>query len=142
MRSIRSCSRARTSSQRGFALVWAVGLSLLFFMLIELMLMDSARELKEARRFRARMVAQILAENAAELAAAQIVQVNGTPPPAVAEDWQGKMGGTVTRNGVSGLFRIVGDGEVKGPEKAKARVTVEGQALGTNVDVDWTIHEP
>jgi type II secretory pathway component PulK len=142
LRSIRSCSRARTTSQRGFALVWAIGLSLLFFMLIELMLIDSARELKEARRFRARMVAQILAENAAELAAKRIVDDDRVSATEVAEDWQGKMGGSLTRNAHSGLFRIIGDGEVKGPEAAKARVTVEGMAKGTNVKIDWTIHEP
>ena len=56
LRSIRSSSRARTS-ERGFALIAAIALSVLYFALMELMLIDSSRELAEARRFRARIVA-------------------------------------------------------------------------------------
>ena len=140
LRSIRSCSRARTTSESGFALIWAVGLALLFFMLIELMLIDSARELKEARRFRSRMVAQILAENGAELAAVHIGERERETPSA--EDWQGKITGELTRIPQSGNFLIVGTGETKGTEPAQARVDVEGVANGGVVTVNFTVHKP
>ena len=68
MRSIRSSSRARTS-ERGFALIAALTLAVLYFALMELILIDSSRSLAEAQRFRARIMAATLAEDAAELAA-------------------------------------------------------------------------
>jgi hypothetical protein len=66
--SIKSCNRARTS-ERGIALAIALIVAVLYFGLIELMLYDASRELAEARRFRARIIAVTLAENGAELAA-------------------------------------------------------------------------
>jgi hypothetical protein len=46
LRSIRSSSRARTTEgQKGFALILAIGIAVVFFLLVELMLIDSAREL-------------------------------------------------------------------------------------------------
>src|SRR5215213_2449819 len=68
LRSIRSSSRARTS-ERGFALIAALTLALLYFALMELILIDSSRSLAEAQRFRARIMAAAVAEDAAELAA-------------------------------------------------------------------------
>lgn len=135
MRSIRSFSRARTS-ERGFALIWAIGLALLFFLLIELMLIDSSRELAEARRFRARIVAETLAENGAELAAAQMVLRDYAR--ASAEDWQGEIVGTMTKS--AGGFVIVGEGTAKGTEKASARVHVQGRISGTDIIIDHTMH--
>ena len=48
-------------------------LAVLYFALMNLLLVDSSRELAEARRFRARIIAAVLAENAVELAAQQMV---------------------------------------------------------------------
>ena len=138
MRSARSCSRARTSeSQRGFALIWAIGLALLFFMLIELMLIDSARELAEARRFRAKVVATALAENGAELAAAQMISQSMSDVRA--ESWQGKIEGKMARS-FDGTFEIVGDGEATGTDPAEARVHVQGRVTGNKIVIDYTRH--
>ncbi|HWS71823.1 MAG TPA: hypothetical protein VN605_06890, partial [Thermoanaerobaculia bacterium] len=69
-------------------------LSVLYFGLMELMLIDSQRALAEARRFRARVVASTLAESAAELAAEQLVNHGGVVP--VNEtDAQGTMRGNL-----------------------------------------------
>lgn len=136
MRSIRSSSRARTS-ERGFALIWAIGLALLFFLLIELMLMDSARELAEARRFRAKVVAAALAENGAELAAAKMTERFNSDVSA--EDWQGKINGKMTRN-ADGGFEIIGDAESKGTDPTTARVKVQGRLVGTDIKIDFTVH--
>lgn len=139
MQSIRFCNRERTT-ERGFALLWAIGLAVLFFMMIELMLIDSARELNEAQRFRARIVAMVLAENGAELAAARIVERQS----AVAndEDWQGKTHAEMTKNVSSGAFVIVAGGVTAGPQPSKAEVRVEGVAEGTNIRIDFTRHTP
>jgi len=144
LRSIRSSSRARTTDgERGFALIWAVGLALLFFMLIELMLIDSARELAEARRFRAKIVAATLAEHGAEPAARQMITQPGAPVRE--EDFQGTYQGTLTKGPVdpaSGVatFVVVGEGEAKGISKASARVEISGYMTGTNIAISFTKH--
>jgi hypothetical protein len=129
LRSIRSCSPARTTSratgQGGFALLWAIGLAVLFFMLIELMLIDSARELREAQRFRARIVAAVLAENGAELAAHRIVDNIAHNPEQT--DWQGTITGQMSKNPLSGDFRIIGTGRTAGTVPTTARVELKGR---------------
>ena len=148
MRSIRSSSRARTNSQRGFALIAAIALAILYFALIELMLLESSRELNEARRFRARIVAATLAENGAELAAAAMVQKSYTT--ANAEDWQGTITGTMQRtpvdpndpNTIGIPFTITGDGKTKGVTTVRASVRVYGRIIGNDVRIQYTMHEP
>ncbi|HUP61104.1 MAG TPA: hypothetical protein VNA69_11855 [Thermoanaerobaculia bacterium] len=138
MPSIRSCSRARTSSERGFALIAAIALAILYFALIELMLIESSRELAEARRFRARVVAATLAENGAELAAASMVTRQSAT--ANAEDWQGTIRGTMRR--AENQFEIEARGDATGVAKATARVRVYGRILGTDVRIQYTMHAP
>ena len=134
--SIRSCSRARTS-ERGFALAMALIIATLYFGLIGLMLFDASRELAEARRFRARIVALTLAENGAELAAHMIVPA---PPmgPVNEEDWQGTMTGSRMKNGDD--FKIVGTGTTSGVVEVHARVEVDGKIVGDQVHIYYTRH--
>jgi hypothetical protein len=108
--SIRSFSRGRTESQRGFVLVIALVLAILYFMLMGLVMIDSSRAQAEAQRFRARMMAAVLAENAAELACAQMV----TLPSGMAnkEDKQGRMFGTYRRTS-GDKFEVNGEGRRK-----------------------------
>jgi hypothetical protein len=136
LRSIRSSSRARTT-EGGFALIWAIGLALLFFLMIELMLIDSSRELAEARRFRAKIVAATLAENGAELAAAQMV--NRYSADVNAEDWQGEINGVLHKSG-DGQFEITGDGKASGTDAVKARVEIKGRVVGNDIKIDFTKH--
>lgn len=141
MRSNRSCSRARTG-ERGFALVWAVGLALLFFMLIQLVLLDSSRELSEARRFRARILAINLAENGAELSAVHMRDhIRGVGSH---EDWQGAISGEFQKNPQTGEFTMWGEGVTRGTVQAKARVDVKGRyvAAANRIEIDYTIHTP
>ena len=122
-RSTRSCSRARTT-ERGFALAMALIIAVLYFGLIELMLYDASRALAEARRFRARIIALTLAENAAELAAVNIV--NNTSGNAEGGDWQGTITGKMTRNADTGKFQIDGTGVATGVVEVRATVQVLG----------------
>ena len=139
MRSIRSCSRARTNSQRGFALIAAVVLAILYVALIELLLLDSARELGEARRFRAKVVAATLAENGAELAAASLLTKDTNT--ANETDAQGTMFGQMTKT--NGKFEIGGEGSTTGLVRTKATVQLTGRIEGTNkVVIDYAVHTP
>lgn len=140
MRSISSFSRAR-KSERGFALVAAIGLAILYFALVELMLIDSARELKEARRFRAKVVAATLAENGAEYAAVEMLsRVGGAKR---GENEQGSYSGRLTRRATGGAveeFVISGEGTTTGTERVRATVELRGDIVGTNVVIRWANH--
>jgi len=140
---MRSSFRARTRrrSERGYVLITAIVLAVLYFALMELMLIESSRSLREAQRFRSRIVAQVLAENAAELAAVQIADRAGTNVDA--EDWQGKMKGEQKRSDTA--FEITGSGTTTGVAPVTATVRVQGRFVKDasnqlRLVVDYTFH--
>jgi hypothetical protein len=135
LRSIRSTSRARTG-ERGFALLAAIILAALYFGLMELLLIDSARELREAQRFRARVVAETLAENGAELAAADLI--NRSSSTASAEDWQGRIGGRMNKTGP--VFRIEAQGIATGVVRQEATVSIQGRINGNRISIEYADH--
>jgi hypothetical protein len=128
--------RAPTRNQRGYAIITAVALSILYFALMELMLIDSSHALQEAQQFRSRIVASTLAENAAELAAENMI----TAPRGMAsyEDDQGRMLGSISVNGDQ--FEINAQGDTKGVVPVKATVRVQGRIEGNHIAVDYTFH--
>jgi hypothetical protein len=105
--------------------------------MVELLLLDSSRELAEARRFRARIVAETLAENGAELAALNIVTTEKSET--TAEDWQGSFVGRMARN-ADGSFDIEAEGTSSGLAESKAKVLVRGRVVGGDVRVQYTVH--
>src|SRR6266699_1606314 len=86
----RSLFRGRINSQRGYVLISAIALAILYFALMELMLIDSSRALREAQRFHQHVLAVTLAESAAELSAASMVTRNAGDTIS-ADDEQGIM---------------------------------------------------
>jgi hypothetical protein len=136
-RSIRSCSHARTT-ESGFALAIALILAVLYFGLIELQMIDSSRELAAARRFRARVIAETLAENAAEGAALKIVDPTSAPVAFNRTDEQGEMAGTITKSGK--IFTISGTGVSAGLESTRASVELRGTIEGTEIKIDYAKH--
>jgi Tfp pilus assembly protein PilX len=137
LRSIRSFSRGRTERQRGFVLISALILAVLYFGLMELMLIDSQRALSEAQRFRARVVASTLAESAAELAAQQLVTRSASTVDV--QDAQGTMHGTLQRSGPE-AFTLTGTATSGGVQQATASVVVNGRVQGVAVHIDSTAH--
>jgi hypothetical protein len=115
------------------ALVTAV----LYFALVELMLVDAQRELEEARRFRARVVAEALAENAAELAALEIVTRDQTPEFTLTTE-QGTLRGSMTKSG--NTFDIHGEGTTSGLTQSTARVYLRGAVSGKSVWIHYSLH--
>ena len=137
LRSIKSCNRARTT-ERGFALAMALIISALYFGLIGLMLFDAQRELAEARRFRARIVALTLAENGAEYTALMIVP--RVPQKDVAEeDAQGRITGTRLLD-ADGNFKIKASGTSTGVVEVRATVEIDGKVVGNEVHIYYTRH--
>lgn len=100
------------------------------------MLLDSSRALREAQRFRARVIAATLAESAAELASANMV--NQYSAHVNAEDDQGTMTGNLQRTGTQ--FMITANSEATGVPPQKADVRVQGRINGTQIIVDYTFH--
>jgi len=139
LRSIKYCSRARTNSERGFALVAAIVLAVLYVALVELLLIDSSRELAEARRFRARVVAATLAENGAELACTGML--SNVSANVNAGDWQGTISGTMRRT-PDGQFEVTGSGATSGVVQTTARVRLYGRIVGNDVRIQYSMHEP
>jgi hypothetical protein len=117
--------------------VLALVLAVLYFGLIELLMLDSSRELEEARRFRARIVAETLAENGAELAALQIASRDRND--VAAEDWQGVVKGTMLKS-AGGSFDITAEGTTSGVTESKANVHVRGRVVGNSVRIQYTVH--
>jgi hypothetical protein len=141
--SIRSSSRARTS-ERGLALALALIVAVLYFGLIELMLMDASRQLAEARRFRARIIALTLAENGAELAALHLASDKPATPQPPLTDWQGTAGGTLSK-GIKDdhgdvQFKIDATGAATGIVETHATVYVQGRVNGQHIAIDYTHH--
>lgn len=139
MQSTRSCSRARTNSERGFALMAATAVAVLYFGLMTLLLLDSSRELAEARRFKAKVVAATLAENGAELAALQIADPARASYDATAEDWQGSISGRMSKD-AGGQFEIEAEGKSAGLGPVTAHVRVLGRIVGNDVRIQYTMH--
>jgi Tfp pilus assembly protein PilX len=126
----------KKNNQRGFVLITAMVISILYFALMELLLIDSSRALNEAQRFRAHVVAGTLAESAAELAAFHIVtQTSATIDK---QDSQGTMHGVLVRNDNS--FVLQGEGVAIGAMTQSAKVRVEGRVEGLAVKIDFTLH--
>jgi hypothetical protein len=115
----------------------ALVLAVLYFALVELALIDSQRDLAEARRFRARIVAETLAENAAELAAHQIVTRTSTPPFEF-EMEQGKITGSMQKNGLDYVIR--GQGTTSGVTESTASVILRGRVQDQNVSIRYSQH--
>lgn len=126
--SIRSSFRGRT--ERGFALITALLLAILFLGIIELALADATASQREARRFRERISSQILADNAIELAAAGMLtkQSNSSIER---ETEAGRMKGSF-KILPSGRFELAGEGVSAGLE-VRATVVLEGRVIGNRI---------
>jgi len=105
-------------------------------MLMELMLIDSSRALREAQRFRSKVVAATLAENGAELAAQQMV--TRTTALVTSKDEQGTMKGTYNRGSTE--FELTGSGTTSGVMPLTASVKVQGRVEGNVVKIDYATH--
>ncbi|MBI2214638.1 MAG: hypothetical protein HYU52_13415 [Acidobacteria bacterium] len=139
--SISSSCRALTDAERGYALLSALAIAVLFFGLITLVLWESTIRHRAAQSFRARIQAQALAENAAELAARGLA--DGSALSASAETDAGTMAATGTASiGLDGktYFEINAEGVARGPNGMVATVTVTGYANVSGVTITSSKH--
>lgn len=136
--SSRSCFPVRAEHpQRGFVLLSVLLIAVLYFGLIELLLSDGSQRLREAQRFRSVITANILAENAAELATAGMVGLSENEASAELEE--GSMSGTYRRVGENG-FVVEAFGSSIGTNNTKRTVTIEGEIHAASVRIHRTRH--
>ena len=112
-------------------------LAILFFALMTLLLIESSEMSRRADRYRSRVMAQVLAENGAELAAQQMVTSVVTTKSY--EDEQGRVEGKYKLS-PSGRFDLTGSSETKGLPPVKATVSIQGHLDGTTPRIDFTFH--
>jgi hypothetical protein len=143
LQSIRFSSRGRTDAkssrrtERGFVLLAALLIAVLYFALMELLLLDSTLALQDAQRFRSRVMAATLAEDGAELAAAGMVAKSGASVDR--DDLQGTVSGNYVRTGCCN-YELTGKALTKGVPPASAHVRLQGRINGTTVSIDYATH--
>jgi hypothetical protein len=134
--------------ERGYVLITAIAMAILYFALMELMLIDSSRALREAQRFRSKVIATTLAESAAELSAASMV-TNLKDNGINADDEQGSMKAKcavtpIPNNDPSkpkeSAFMIDAEATTSGVSPVTSKVSVQGRIVGQQVKVDYTFH--
>lgn len=127
-------------------LIAAIALAILYFGLMELMLIDSQRALREAQRFRSKIVATTLAENAADLAAEQLCTNYKTTVDYKNAD--GTMEGTMDRVDMPATpdgpqkssFVIKVTGATSGVSPASATLKLDGEVVGASVRIKYSYH--
>jgi hypothetical protein len=122
--------------ERGFVLIAALCLAILYIAFMELLLIDSSRALAEAQRFRSKIVAAVLAENGAELAAARMVE--RTARNAEGTTAEGAFSGRYTRTQQN--FELTGEGTTSGVSPSSASVELRGAVNGTRVTIAFSQH--
>jgi hypothetical protein len=113
-------------------------------------MIESSRELGEARRFRSRVIAQNLAENGAELAAVKMALPERASSNVHAEDWQGEISGQMQKTGSGPLewpFKIEATGKTSGLVPIETKVVVIGRVVidgagAPDVRIQYTMHTP
>jgi Tfp pilus assembly protein PilV len=115
-------------------------IAILYYALIALLLWESSVRYRAAQRFRSRVVAQTLAENAAELAAKNITSSSSATVRGEIDG--GTMDATLAVNQTSEAttFRIDARGVARGVQPVTATVTVWGRLENGRVLIDRTSH--
>lgn len=120
-------------------LISALVIALLYLGLIEMLWMDAAQRIREAQRFRARVEAQTLAENAVELAAQRLVLAASSTVDA--ELPEGTMRATMTRD-LDDNFVIEATGRGSRLFRYEARITLQGRIDGADITIQRVAYWP
>ena len=121
--------------EKGFVILGALFLALIYFASVELLLADTTARLLELRRTRARMAAEILADNAVELSADSMVVRLSVDAEKTTEE--GTMMSTY-RTEPDGTFVI--EANAVTAAGARARVQMRGRVTGTSISILRTRH--
>lgn len=132
---MRSPSRARNS--RGYILVTVLVVGLVYFGLMEIILIETVQAHRQAQQFRSRVIAAAAAENAAELAAVDMI--NSSTNAVEEEDRQSAMEAEYARR-PDDSFEITATARTRGIWKTAASVYLEGRIVGTSIQITRAEH--
>lgn len=132
--------RRRQDGERGFVLISVLVISTLYFALILLILWESTLRYRGAQAFRARVIAQTLAENAVELAAGGLT--TGASGDVDEEISDGLMHAEVEVTGPSDdlEFHINAEGRSAGVQSTASSVEVWGRVRNGQILIERTKH--
>lgn len=122
----------RGPSERGFALITAILLSILALTAMELAMRDATDRIRHAHRFRSRISSQILADNAAELAAARMIEKSSFQVDRTGE--AGEMAARYTRL-PGNRFEIEASGVASGVTTVRSAIVLRGVISGASVRI-------
>ena len=128
----------RKPRERGYALITALILALLYFALMELVWIESTDALRGANRFRSTVLAEILAQNGAELVAEEMVARSSRD---ALTELPG--GGVVAsyRRMPDFSFEIRSTALSSGPFRVRRSLVVAGTIIDGNVSIVRTSHD-
>jgi hypothetical protein len=126
----------RHAGERGIILIAVIIVAILYFAMIELMLMESTEASRQADRFRSRVMAHVMAENGIELAAENMVNVGATQHTYT--DSQGTIRGEYKRTGDS--FELTGSAVTAGVAPTKADAKLQGIVNASRITVTFSMH--
>ncbi|HXI12846.1 MAG TPA: hypothetical protein VNM92_09375 [Thermoanaerobaculia bacterium] len=131
-----------SKGERGFVLLSVLLLALLYFGMMELMAIETSEAARSASRFRSRIVAQTLAESAAEVGLHKMLYSSSRS--ATSEGIDGTMTSEQTLN-PDGSFEIRASGVSRGAFSMRATVSIYGRATirddgSTELSIDRTLH--
>ena len=132
--------RKGRDGERGFVLITVLVIATLYFALIMLILWESSMRYQAAQRFRSRVIAQTLAENAAELAARGLA--TGSSGDIDEEISEGLMLAEIEVTGPmsNGDFHIRAAGRSSGVRQTEASGEVWGRVQNGRVMIERTKH--
>lgn len=137
---IASSFHERTEREGGWVLLSVLVISTLYFALMALVLWESTVRYRAAQRFRARVVAQALAESAAEMAARDLATGSSGSVEEEIDDGIMAREATITGNAAGGTFHIEAAGRSFGVPPVEASVEVWGRLVDGRVVIDRTSH--
>lgn len=127
------------TDQRGFALLSALFLAVLYFGLMELMLHQTTETLRETQRAEGRIAAEILADNAAELGAENLVN---TLQRTAKLDYGVHSMRAVTKMVGTNSFSIIADGRFNAVGRSAIRLQIEGRITGSGIVIERIQYGP
>ncbi len=130
---IGSSPRVSRASERGLILVSVLVIAVLYFALMQLILLESSEKMRGALRFRARVVADLVAEDAVELAAERMVR---SPARSIRQELKGGSAEGDFRLYSGRRFRLSGSGNASGPVSSRTTIELRGRISGTRIMIE------
>lgn len=131
-------SSSRGRDEGGFIVVAVLFVALLYFGLILMIYREQSELIRSVQRYRASVIVKVMAENAAEAAAAGMTETDSATIDETSGD--NTLQADYSRIGKSTRFVIDAGARHQGLSPAEAHVRIEGRILPGGIVIDSTRH--